>query len=553
MAVNISKQLEAIVNSVINVQYGTSTYYLVQDDYELGDLGGYLIDIITSTFGANNRMPIYYALQNISAVEVTEYTYTNYTEYNYGRYTHSSNTFYLTDPYVLMYELDENFNRTSQCHFFTTASDDLDAQAMGQAATYAKNHPDVNFEVIYAGEQTNGNYFTDKWKSVTNLVKMHIYRTHTNSYQNAFYGCTGLREFSCYDGLNAISIGMFDGCSNLEHVSLSPWTNTINGSAFQNCYKLHTIDSARDPYTGNKVGFYHGASTIGNYAFQNCYSLKNIEDGLINNRTTSIGNYAFYRCYSIESFPDLLGLLTIGNYAFADSHKLQSIGALPAIRGINERAFEGCTSLRYVGAISTTSSTSTPTIYTGAFSGCVRLRQISAKHTFTLSSSGSLGTFEGCTSLTNASVYDILRYVATPSMRMFANCRAITRVTIDGDFVTTSLPVQCFYQCVGLTDITISGNVTIIGGYCFCKCVNLSSVTIGNSVTSIDSSAFEDCYNLESIDIPSSVTSIGANAFKMTSGSESKLQTITVHATEGSITGAPWGAPSGCTIVWAGA
>ncbi len=70
-----------------------------------------------------------------------------------------------------------------------------------------------------------------------------------------------------------------------------------------------------------------------------------------------------------------------------------------------------------------------------------------------------------------------------------------------------------FYNCTGLTSVTIPNSVTSIGNYAFKGCRGLTSITIPNSVTTIGSNAFEDCSGLTSITIPNSVTTIGENAF----------------------------------------
>ena len=56
-------------------------------------------------------------------------------------------------------------------------------------------------------------------------------------------------------------------------------------------------------------------------------------------------------------------------------------------------------------------------------------------------------------------------------------------------------------------------NLTSIGSSAFFDCTGLSSVTIGNSVTSIGYDAFNGCTSLTSVEIPNSVTSIGGYAF----------------------------------------
>ena len=66
--------------------------------------------------------------------------------------------------------------------------------------------------------------------------------------------------------------------------------------------------------------------------------------------------------------------------------------------------------------------------------------------------------------------------------------------------------------------MTIPDSVTSIGDYAFYDCRGLTSVTIGNSVTSIGDYAFSGCSGLTSVTIPDNVTSIGDYAFHNCSG-----------------------------------
>ncbi|MCQ2340783.1 MAG: leucine-rich repeat domain-containing protein, partial [Paludibacteraceae bacterium] len=77
----------------------------------------------------------------------------------------------------------------------------------------------------------------------------------------------------------------------------------------------------------------------------------------------------------------------------------------------------------------------------------------------------------------------------------------------------TTIGREAFYDCDGLTSITIPNSVTTIGGRCFEYCTGLTSVTIPNSVTTIGERAFHDCSGLTSVTIPNSVTTIGERAF----------------------------------------
>ncbi len=129
----------------------------------------------------------------------------------------------------------------------------------------------------------------------------------------------------------------------------------------------------------------------------------------------------------------------------------------------------------------------------------------------------------------------------------FYDCSGLTSVTI-GDGVI-SIGVEAFRYCTGLTSVTIGDGVTSIGRYAFYDCSGSMSIyytgdiagwcrisrlgavmssgrtlyidgskvegaiTIPDGVTSIGGYAFYNCSGLTSITIPDSVTSIGSYAF----------------------------------------
>ncbi len=162
-------------------------------------------------------------------------------------------------------------------------------------------------------------------------------------------------------------------------------------------------------------------------------------------------------------------------------------------------------------------------------------------------------------------------------------------------YSVTSIGYQAFYQCTGLTSVTIPNSVTSIGesafrkdtlrvdytgnltdwcdiefkiswtknfrlyinqvevtdlvipegvqnirNYAFQFCVSLKSVTISNSVTRIGYQAFSDCSGLTSVTISASVMSIGDYAFSNCTG----LTSVTIP---NSVTRIGSSAFSGCS------
>lgn len=113
---------------------------------------------------------------------------------------------------------------------------------------------------------------------------------------------------------------------------------------------------------------------------------------------------------------------------------------------------------------------------------------------------------------------------------------------------TTTIGASAFNNAVDLTSIDIPEGITSIDNNAFYGCLALANVGLPNGITSIGISAFSFCKSLKAIEIPSSIESIAENSFQHCTA----LETITINKAEGSITGAPWGAPSTTQVVWAG-
>ena len=116
----------------------------------------------------------------------------------------------------------------------------------------------------------------------------------------------------------------------------------------------------------------------------------------------------------------------------------------------------------------------------------------------------------GLTSLTlPSSVTEIGRFA-------FRNCSGLTSLTIPSG--VTSIGDKAFKGCSRLTSLTIPSSVTSIGDWAFGYCSELTSLTLPSGVTSIGNYVFFGCSGLTSLTLPSGVTSIGDYAFQDCSG-----------------------------------
>ena len=127
--------------------------------------------------------------------------------------------------------------------------------------------------------------------------------------------------------------------------------------------------------------------------------------------------------------------------------------------------------------------------------------------TYSVTCIGNRAFYE-CSGLTSVTIPNSVKNIGSNA---FCSCTGLTSITIPNSVIY--IEDGAFSYCTGLTSVTIPNSVTSIGDYAFDFCSNLTSVTIGNSVTSIGKRAFYRCRGLTSVTIGNNVTSIGTDAF----------------------------------------
>ena len=242
-----------------------------------------------------------------------------------------------------------------------------------------------------------------------------------------------------------------------------------------------------------------------------------VSDGMTTYSVTSIGDRAFQDCNKLTSVTIPDSVTSIGEYAFNRCSGLTSVTIPDSVTSIGEYAFNLCSALVeiHVNQNNQNYSSTDGVLFNKDGSSLI------------ICGAGKIGQYivpDGVTSIGNSAFYNcsgltsvtIPESVTSIGEYAFYYCSGLTSVTIPSSMI--SIENNTFRGCSGLTSITIPGNITSIGEYAFGNCTGLTSVTIPESVTSIGDSAFSRCSGLTSVTIPGSVTSISFHAFSYCTG-----------------------------------
>ena len=308
--------------------------------------------------------------------------------------------------------------------------------------------------------------------------------------KQAFVNAESLEGISLGNSLTVIGDMAFDGCASLKNAAIPNSVTEVGHSAFENCVKLSSVTI---PNSVNRIG---------HRAFAGCVSLAGIT---IPNSVTYIGGEAFENCRGLTHINLSSNIVNINSCVFRNCTSLTEIEIPNGVESIESGAFDGCTNLRTI-----TLPDSVTDISSSAFS--------------------NTGYYNDEGNWENGVLY-IGKHLLT------------AKDNISGAYIvkpgTIAVHEYAFYDCTGLTSVTMPNGLTTIGEGAFRYCTNLEKADIPDSVKYIGNGAFEKCTKLKDTKVPKNLAYMGDSAFSSTG--------ITSVTIPDSVTDIVYGAFENCT------
>ncbi len=257
---------------------------------------------------------------------------------------------------------------------------------------------------------------------------------------------------------------------------------------------------------------------------------------IIGSGIKTIGSYAFADCTDLAEIivPD--GVISIGNGAFLQNSGAKRVVLPPSTVYIGHGALRDCSALTSVSLPDSMSNR----LFLDMFEGCTNLKSVDIPDGITDICEGDLASCPNWTDIyydnwgrvwnrvvsnVRDSIPDRMNVHFKDNIYDSGSCgenvtwtlTADGTLTISGTGAMTDYTYDSrspWYSCrTYIKRVVMQQGVTSIGDLAFWDCSGLTSVTIPDGVTSIGGDAFSGCAALTSVTIPGSVTNVGQDEF----------------------------------------
>ncbi len=346
------------------------------------------------------------------------------------------------------------------------------------------------------------------FEGCTSLTSITIPGSVTSIGEYAFADCTGLKKLTIENGVTSIGDYAFCDCSGLTSITIPKSITSIGCSPFSECTGLTSInvDSDNEKYSSDENGvlFNKDKSVL------TIYPAGKKGDYIIPDYVTSIGSNAFESCTALTNITIPDSVATIGSRAFMDCTALKNIIIPDSVTNIGNAAFLGCKGLTSIDI-----PDSVTEIKEWTFGNCTSLTKVNIGNGVTYI--GAIA-FQNCTGLTSIDIPDNVTALGeTP----FTGCENITTINIGSGLEKwwssglpklTSINVSKENKTYSSDEngVLFDKNKTVLMEYPRGK---QGAYIIPDSVTEILAGAFYECKGLTEVTIPETVKKIGTDAF----------------------------------------
>ena len=379
-----------------------------------------------------------------------------------------------------------------------------------------------------SSDSSNTTYYqyTPWYISRNNIKELYIEDGVTTISDYAFKDCTGLTSITISDSVTSIGNWAFRDCTGLTSVTIPNSVTNISDYAFSNCNNVYLLvykNSFAEQYAiSNNINYSiiskisDGTDMVSGKVTNTFWWSIDVDtktltidvDGYMAPFENDIAPWEQYKEY-INHIVINDGCTNIGKKAFMLCDNAESVIIPDSVTYIDDYAFYGCTRLKELTMPCSVKICNSE--YT--FKNCLHIK----KFMFT-KGTGAMQDYGSCYQNTpwyiNSGVISevVFEYgVTNIGNWLFYNCTGLTNVSIPNS--VTSIGHSAFRGCINLTSVIVPNSVTKIANYAFSNCVNLTSINLPDRLTSINNSLFYGCSSLTNLTIPNGVTSIGENAF----------------------------------------